>query len=54
MLGAEEQEVTMETHGINHFVFATDVFVNGESRFQELLEKYANHAGQNIQMLPAT
>ncbi len=46
MLGAEEQEVTMETQGINHFVFATDVFVNGESRFQELLEKYANHAGR--------
>ena len=37
---------TMETQGINHFVFATDVFVNGESRFQELLEKYANHAGR--------
>lgn len=41
MLGVEEDEVTMEIQGINHFIFATDVFVNGESRFNELLHKYA-------------
>ena len=41
MLGVEEDEVTMEIQGINHFIFATDVFVNGESRFDELLHKYA-------------
>lgn len=42
MLGVEEHEVTMEIQGVNHFIFATDVFVNGVSRFHELLEKYAN------------
>lgn len=41
MLGVEEDEVTMEIQGVNHFIFATDVFVNGESRFDELLNKYA-------------
>lgn len=41
MLGVEEDEVTMEIQGVNHFIFATDVFVNGESRFEELLNKYA-------------
>ena len=42
MLGAQEKEVTMEIQGVNHFIFATDVFVNGESRFDELLDRYAN------------
>lgn len=42
MLGVQEDEVTMEIQGVNHFIFATDVFVNGESRFDELLEKYAH------------
>lgn len=42
MLNADESSVTMEIQGTNHFIFATDVFVNGESRFEELLEKYSN------------
>ncbi len=42
MLDAEEKDVTMEIQGVNHFIFATDVFVKGESRFEELLEKYAH------------
>lgn len=42
MLNANESDVTMEIQGTNHFIFATDVFVNGESRFEELLEKYSN------------
>lgn len=42
MLDAKEEEVTMEIQGVNHFIFATDVFVNGVSRFDELLERYAN------------
>lgn len=51
MLEVEEEEVTMEIQGVNHFIFATDVFVNGVSRFQELLEKYANlKAEDTIQM----
>lgn len=51
MLGVEEQEVTMEIQGVNHFIFATDVFVNGVSHFQELLEKYAGlKAEDTIQM----
>ena len=42
MLDVEEDEVTMEIQGVNHFIFATDVFVNGVSRFDELLNKYAS------------
>lgn len=42
MLNADEKNVTMEIQGTNHFIFATNVFVNGESRFDELLEKYSN------------
>lgn len=42
MLDVEEDEVTMEIQGVNHFIFATDVFVNGISRFDELLNKYAH------------
>lgn len=41
MLHVKEEDVTMEIQGINHFIFATNVFVNGISRFEELLEKYA-------------
>ena len=51
MLDAKEEEVTMELQGVNHFIFATDVFVNGESRFEELLEKYAHLTDEDtIQM----
>ena len=51
MLDAKEEEVTMELQGVNHFIFATDVFVNGESRFEELLEKYAHLTNEDtIQM----
>lgn len=42
MLNAKEEDVTMEVQGVNHFIFATDVFVNGVSRFDELLDRYAN------------
>src|SRR5699024_8450005 len=42
MLNADENDVTMEIQGTNHFIFATDVFVKGQSRFEQLLEKYAN------------
>lgn len=42
MLNAKEEDVTMEIQGVNHFIFTTDVFVNGVSRFDELLDRYAN------------
>lgn len=42
MLDVEESQVTMEIQGVNHFIFATNVFVDGESRFHELLNKYAS------------
>lgn len=42
MLNAKEEDVTLEIQGVNHFIFATDVFVNGVSRFDELLDRYAN------------
>lgn len=39
ILGVEEERVTMEIQGVNHFIFATDVFVDGVSCFDELLNK---------------
>lgn len=42
ILGVEEHEVTLELQGVNHFIFATDVFVNGVSVMDEAIEKYAN------------
>lgn len=42
MLGVNENEVTMQIQGVNHFIFATDVYVNGQSRFDELLNQYAH------------
>ncbi|EIA25416.1 glycoside hydrolase family 4, partial [Candidatus Arthromitus sp. SFB-3] len=41
ILEVNEKDVTMEIQGTNHFIFATDIFVNGKSRFEEVLEKYA-------------
>ena len=41
MLNVDESQVTMEVQGVNHFIFATDVFVDGVSRFDDLLHKYA-------------
>lgn len=42
ILNVDEKDVTMEIQGINHFIFATDVFVNGKSRFKELFNAYAH------------
>lgn len=42
MLGEDEKDVTMEIQGVNHFIFATDVFVRGQSRFKEIINKYAH------------
>lgn len=42
MLGVREDEVTMEIQGVNHFIFATNVYVNGKSCFEELLNQYAH------------
>ena len=40
LLGVEPSRVRIEIQGSNHFIFATDVFVDGKSVFPELLEKY--------------
>ncbi len=51
MLGVEEKNVTMEIQGVNHFIFATDAFVNGVSQFDRLLDMYAHlKAEDTIQM----
>ena len=42
ILGVEENRVTLELHGVNHFIFATDVFVDGSSVMDTIVEKYAN------------
>lgn len=38
----EESRVTLELQGVNHFIFATDVFVDGLSVIDEAVERYAN------------
>ena len=41
----------MEIQGVNHFIFATDAFVNGVSQFDRLLDMYAHlKAEDTIQM----
>lgn len=42
MLGTDESHVTMQIQGVNHFIFATDVFVDGVSYFDQLLDKYSH------------
>lgn len=42
MLNVKEENVTMEIQGVNHFIFATNVFVNGKSCFDKLLHLYAH------------
>lgn len=41
MLDVEEKDVTMEIQGVNHFIFATNVFIKGKSCFEQLLNRYA-------------
>lgn len=38
----DESRVTLELQGVNHFIFATDVFIDGVSVMDEAVEKYAN------------
>lgn len=40
LLQVEPERVTMELSGLNHHIFATDVFVDGQSRLEEILEIY--------------
>lgn len=42
MLNVKEEDVTMEIQGVNHFIFATNVFVNGKPCFDKLLHLYAH------------
>ena len=39
-MGVEPGRVRMELSGLNHHFFVTDVFIDGESRFPEVLERY--------------
>lgn len=41
-LGVEESSLTLQLQGVNHFIYATNVFVDGISRMDEAIEKYAN------------
>lgn len=40
LLNVEPERVTMELSGVNHHIFATDIFVDGQSRLEEILEIY--------------
>ena len=42
IMNVEPERVRMELSGLNHHVFATDVFIDGESVLDEVIEKYAH------------
>lgn len=44
ILGVEEDRLELRLQGVNHFVFATDVLVDGVSVMDEAVERYANIA----------
>lgn len=41
IMDTDESRVTMELQGVNHHIFATDVFVDGASVMDEVVERYA-------------
>lgn len=47
LLNVEPERVTMELSGLNHHIFATDVFVDGQSRLEEILEIYQNISAED-------
>ncbi|WP_349944840.1 6-phospho-beta-glucosidase [Lacrimispora sp. BS-2] len=47
LLDVEPERVTMELSGLNHHIFATDVFVDGQSRLEEILEIYQNISAED-------
>ena len=49
LLKVDPKRVSMEIQGSNHFVYATDVFVDGESVFEKMLNEYiANEANETM------
>ncbi len=47
LLDVEPERVTMELSGLNHHIFATDVFVDGQSRLEEFLEIYQHISAED-------
>lgn len=47
ILGVDESRVTLELQGVNHFIFATNVFLDGHSVMDEIVEKYANISAED-------
>ena len=43
LLDVDPSRVTMEIQGSNHFIYATDVFVDGESVFEDFMTKYIDN-----------
>lgn len=48
IMGVEENRLTMEIQGVNHHIFATDVFVDGASVMDEVVERYANVRPEDV------
>lgn len=42
IMDVEEDRVRMELQGVNHHIFATDVYIDGVSKMDEVVERYAN------------
>lgn len=42
IMEVEESRVRMELQGVNHHIFATDVYVDGVSKMEEVVARYAN------------
>ncbi len=50
VLGVDESRLELQLQGVNHFVFATDVFVDGVSVIDEAIEKYA-HVSEDVSVI---
>ncbi len=48
LLDVAPEQLRMELAGVNHFVYATDVFVDGRSRFRELIRIYEKISAEDI------
>ena len=40
--------MTMQLQGVNHHIFATDVFLDGMSVMDEVVERYANVKPEDV------
>ena len=48
LLGVDNEDLELQLQGMNHFVFATDVFVKGESKLDDVIDIYSHITPEQI------